>query len=205
MTRDELRAIDGLTDEQINAIMRLHGRDETTHRSTLDNLREQLTTAQNGLAAFNGVNVAEMRTQIADLQQRLTQQAADFAFSTALNDAARAAGAHSVDDVSALLPNRDALRTSKDLTADLTAALATLKQSKPYLFSTAPALAPAPAPEHPEDPPIVAPQPRPQQGKTDPTIEEFLRMTGAERMQLRARNPALFQQLSAQLRAMPKY
>ena len=31
MKREDLRAIEGLTEEQINQIMRLHGQDETGH------------------------------------------------------------------------------------------------------------------------------------------------------------------------------
>ena len=31
MKREDLRAIEGLTEEQINQIMRLHGQDETAH------------------------------------------------------------------------------------------------------------------------------------------------------------------------------
>lgn len=50
MKREDLRAIEGLTEEQINQIMRLHGQDETAHQATVQGLQAQLTTAQQGLA-----------------------------------------------------------------------------------------------------------------------------------------------------------
>ena len=85
-------------------------------------------------------------------------------------------------------------------------AFADLKAHKPYLFQSSPAPAddttdPQPGQEEPQGSPIVIPKPRNQGGNAQPTLAEFLKMTGAERMALRTRNPALFQQLSAQIRA----
>ena len=85
-------------------------------------------------------------------------------------------------------------------------AFADLKAHKPYLFQSSSAPAddgtdPQPGPEEPQGSPIVIPKPRNQGGNAQPTLAEFLKMTGAERMALRTRNPALFQQLSAQIRA----
>ena len=51
MKRDDLRAIEGLTEEQINAVMRLHGLDEAAHQATVQGLQAQLTTAQIGRAS----------------------------------------------------------------------------------------------------------------------------------------------------------
>ena len=102
----------------------------------------------------------------------------------------------------ALLPEKTVLQASKNQTEDVKAAFAALKTHKPYLF----AVSPAPEGGQPqqgaaETNPIVIPKPRAQGGSAQPTLAEFLNMTGAERMALRTRNPALFQQLSAQLRA----
>lgn len=38
MRREDLRAIEGLTEEQINEIMRLHGQDEAAHQTTVQGL-----------------------------------------------------------------------------------------------------------------------------------------------------------------------
>ncbi len=207
MKREDLKAIEGLTEEQINAVMRLHGLDEAAHQATVQGLQAQLTTAQQGLAAFDGVDVNDLRSQITNLTNQLNQQAAEFAFTGVLRAAAHEAGALDENDAIALLPNRATLRESKNQAEDVKQAFADLKSRKPYLF-----LQGTPAPQDGVDPqpstepqehanPIIVPKPRSQGGSAQPTLQEFLAMTGAERMALRTRNPALFQQLSAQIRA----
>lgn len=207
MKREDLKAIEGLTEEQINAVMRLHGLDAAAHQATVQGLQAQLATAQQGLAAFDGVDVNDLRSQIINLTNQLSQQAAEFAFNGVLRAAAHEAGALDENDAIALLPNRATLRESKNQAEDVKQAFADLKSRKPYLFQQG-----APAPQdgagpqpgaEPQEPtnPIIVPKPRSQGGNAQPTLQEFLQMTGAERMALRTRNPALFQQLSALVRA----
>lgn len=206
MRREDLRAIEGLTEEQINEIMRLHGQDAATYQANLQSLQAQLTTAQQGLAAFDGVDVNELHGQITNLTNQLAAQAAEYAFNDVLRSAAREAGALDEADAITLLPDRATLRDSKNQAEDVKQAFADLKAHKPYLFQSSPAPAddgtdPQPGQEEPQGSPIVIPKPRNQGGNAQPTLAEFLKMTGAERMALRTRNPALFQQLSAQIRA----
>lgn len=207
MKREDLKAIEGLTEEQINAVMRLHGLDAAAHQATVQGLQAQLATAQQGLAAFDGVDVNDLRSQITNLTNQLSQQAAEFAFNGVLRAAAHEAGAMDENDAIALLPDRATLRESKNQAEDVKQAFADLKSRKPYLFQQG-----APAPQdgagpqpgaEPQEPtnPIIVPKPRSQGGNAQPTLQEFLQMTGAERMALRTRNPALFQQLSALVRA----
>ena len=207
MKREDLKAIEGLTEEQINAVMRLHGLDAAAHQATVQGLQAQLATAQQGLAAFDGVDVNDLRSQITNLTNQLSQQAAEFAFNGVLRAAAHEAGALDENDAIALLPNRATLRESKNQAEDVNQAFTDLKSRKPYLFQQG-----APAPQdgagpqpgaEPQEPtnPIIVPKPRSQGGNAQPTLQEFLAMTGAERMALRTRNPALFQQLSALVRA----
>lgn len=207
MKREDLKAIEGLTEEQINAVMRLHGLDAAAHQATVQGLQAQLATAQQGLAAFDGVDVNDLRSQITNLTNQLSQQAAEFAFNGVLRAAAHEAGALDENDAIALLPDRATLRESKNQAEDVKQAFADLKSRKPYLFQQG-----APAPQdgagpqpgaEPQEPtnPIIVPKPRSQGGNAQPTLQEFLQMTGAERMALRTRNPALFQQLSALVRA----
>lgn len=206
MKREDLRAIEGLTEEQINEIMRLHGQDAAAHQATVQGLQAQLTTAQQGLAAFEGVDVNDLRSQITNLTNQLTQQAAEFAFTGVLRAAAHEAGALDEEDAITLLPNRATLRDSKNQAEDVKNAFAALKTHKPYLFQQG-----SPAPQdggtdpqpgnEPQGNPIIVPKPRSQGGSAQPSLQEFLQMSGAERMALRTRNPALFQQLSAQIRA----
>lgn len=207
MKREDLKAIEGLTEEQINAVMRLHGLDAAAHQATVQGLQAQLATAQQGLAAFDGVDVNDLRSQITNLTNQLSQQAAEFAFNGVLRAAAHEAGALDEEDAIMLLPNRATLRDSKNQAEDVKQAFADLKSRKPYLFQQG-----APAPQDGAGPqpgaelqeptnPIIIPKPRSQGGNAQPTLQEFLQMTGAERMALRTRNPALFQQLSALVRA----
>lgn len=207
MKREDLKAIEGLTEEQINAVMRLHGLDAAAHQATVQGLQAQLATAQQGLAAFDGVDINDLRSQITNLTNQLSQQAAEFAFNGVLRAAAHEAGALDENDAIALLPNRATLRESKNQAEDVKQAFADLKSRKPYLFQQG-----APAPQDGAGPqpgaelqeptnPIIIPKPRSQGGSAQPTLQEFLQMTGAERMALRTRNPALFQQLSALVRA----
>ena len=207
MKREDLKAIEGLTEEQINAVMRLHGLDAAAHQATVQGLQAQLATAQQGLAAFDGVDVNDLRSQITNLTNQLSQQAAEFAFNGVLRAAAHEAGALDENDAIALLPNRATLRESKNQAEDVKQAFADLKSRKPYLFQQgAPAPQDGAGPEpplgnEPQGNPIIIPKPRSQGGSAQPTLQEFLQMTGAERMALRTRNPALFQQLSALVRA----
>ena len=207
MKREDLKAIEGLTEEQINAVMRLHGLDAAAHQATVQGLQAQLATAQQGLAAFDGVDVNDLRSQITNLTNQLSQQAAEFAFNGVLRAAAHEAGALDENDAIALLPNRATLRESKNQAEDVKQAFADLKSRKPYLFQQgAPApqdgAGPEPQPGNgPQGNPIIIPKPRSQGGNAQPTLQEFLAMTGAERMALRTRNPALFQPLSALVRA----
>lgn len=207
MKREDLKAIEGLTEEQINAVMRLHGLDAAAHQATVQGLQAQLDTAQQGLAAFDGVDVNDLRSQITNLTNQLSQQAAEFAFTGVLRAAAHEAGALDENDAIALLPNRATLRESKNQAEDVKQAFADLKSRKPYLFQQgAPApqdgAGPEPQPgNEPQGNPIIIPKPRSQGGNAQPTLQEFLQMSGAERMALRTRNPALFQQLSASVRA----
>ena len=207
MKREDLKAIEGLTEEQINAVMRLHGLDAAAHQATVQGLQAQLATAQQDLAAFDGVDVNDLRSRITNLTNQLSQQAAEFAFNAVLRAAAHEAGALDENDAIALLPNRATLCESKNQAEDVKQAFADLKSRKPYLFQQG-----APAPQdgagpqpgaEPQEPtnPIIVPKPRSQGGNAQPTLQESLQMTGAERMALRTRNPALFQQLSALVRA----
>ena len=192
MKREDLRAIEGLTEEQINEIMRLHGQDAATYQATVQGLQAQLATAQQGLAAFEGVDVNDLRSQITNLTNQLNTQAAEYAFNNVLRSAAREAGALDEADVIQLLPDRATLRESKNQAEDVKQAFADLKSRKPYLFQQG-----SPAPQDGGS----DPQPGSQGGSAQPTLQEFLQMTGAERMALRTRNPALFQQLSTLVRA----
>lgn len=204
MRREDLMAIEGMTEAQVEAVMGLYAQDEQNHQTAVQQLQQQLDTAKNGLKAFEGVDVPGLQQQVKDLTEKMEQQSAAFAFDTDLRKAAREARARSEDDVIALLPDKDKLQASKNRSADLAAAMASLQQAKPYLFETGDPQQQTQQggqPGQPPVPPIVIGRPRPQGGGQEPTLTEFLKMSGAERIALRTRNPALFQQLSDEVRS----
>ena len=139
MRREDLRAIEGMTEEQVEAVMRLHGQDEATHNTTVQGLQAQLTSVQQSLAAFDGVDVNDLRSQITSLTAQMQTQAAEYAFNDVLRSAAREAGALDEADAIALLPDKTVLQASKNQTEDVKAAFAALKTHKPYLFAVSPA------------------------------------------------------------------
>jgi hypothetical protein len=112
--------------------------DFNTKNDEVKTLQGQLKTAQDGLKAFDGVDVEGLKGQIKKLQDDMAAQADAFKFDTLLDGAIRDAKGKNVKAVRALL-DMDALRESKDQTADIKAALDALAESDGYLFDAAPA------------------------------------------------------------------
>ena len=91
MKREEVKnKIPGITDEQLDWLMGENGRDVTAEKTKaaslqgqVDDLTKQLNTAKDGLKAFEGVDVADLKGQITKLQGQLTDQADSFAFDAA--------------------------------------------------------------------------------------------------------------------------
>ena len=140
MKREEVKnKIPGITDEQLDWLMGENGRDVTAEKTKaaslqgqVDDLTKQLNTAKDGLKAFEGVDVADLKGQITKLQGQLTEQADSFAFDAALDGAIR--------DVKAIRGMLDvaALKASKDRTSDIKTALDALVKDKAWAFDTAP-------------------------------------------------------------------
>ena len=95
MNREDVKnKIPGITDEQLNWIMQENGADVNREKSAatalqtrLDNANAQLKTAQDGLKAFDGVDVAGLQKQVTKLKADMKAQAEGFAFDNALNAA----------------------------------------------------------------------------------------------------------------------
>lgn len=132
-----------LSKEIIDAIMEENGRDIESAKKPFadyDSIKAQLQTATDGLKAFDGVDVKDLQGQIATLQGKLDTQArehqaqlADMAFDGVLKEAITAARGRNDKAIRALL-DVDALKASKDQTADIKAALEGLKKDNGYLF-----------------------------------------------------------------------
>lgn len=200
MKREELRAISGLTDDQVTAIMTLAGTDaqaaqaaKADLQSQVSSLQTQLKTAQDGLKAFEGIDVTALQSKVTELQTQLTEQAAEYAFSAKLRKAIREAGALDEDDVLALLPGKDALRKSQNQDSDILAAVKAYAEAKPAYFQAV-----AEEPEQKTAPRLVVPKSNPPAGGV--TLKEFAAYDSTQRMELKKKDPALFSQLVQSLK-----
>ena len=134
-----------LPKEVIDAVMEENGRDiEAAKRpfADYDAIKDQLKTAQDGLKAFEGVDVAQLQGEIAKLQGQLSDKdkewkdkIAGMEFDGKVKDAITAAKGKSAKAIAALL-DMDKLRQSKDQDTDIKAAVEALKKDSAYLFET---------------------------------------------------------------------
>ena len=141
MKREDVKnKIPGITDEQLNWIMQENGSDINREKSAatalqtqLDNANAQLKTAQDGLKAFDGVDVAGLQEQVTKLKADMKAQAEGFAFDNALNAAIMSKKGRSVKAVRALL-DLDALKGSADRSTDIAKALDDATKANPWAF-----------------------------------------------------------------------
>lgn len=141
MKREEVKTkIPGITDEQLDWLMGENGRDVTAEKTKAANLQTQvndlttqLNTAKDGLKAFEGVDVADLKGQITKLQSQLSEQADSFAFDSALDAAIHDAHGRDVKAIRGML-NVAALKASKDRTSDIKAAVEALAREKAWAF-----------------------------------------------------------------------
>lgn len=144
MKREDVKTkIPGITDEQLDWLMGENGKDVTAERnkaanlqSQLDTANAQLKTAQEGLEKFKGVDVDKLQGQVTQLQNEMKAQADAYAFDTALDAAIRDAGGRSVRAIRGML-DLEALKASKDRTADITAAVTKCKTDEAWAFGAA--------------------------------------------------------------------
>ena len=69
MKREDLRSIEGMTDAQVDAVMALAGRDSTAAHAREEQLQQQLTIAQQGLAAFGTQKPTDLAAALQQVQQ----------------------------------------------------------------------------------------------------------------------------------------
>lgn len=105
-----------------------------------DEYKTSLDAVNERFKEFDGVDVADLRGQIAKLQDDLKAKDDEYAakeseraFTESVKSAIRAAGGRNDKAVMAML-DLDALRESKDRSADIKKALDAAKESDAYLF-----------------------------------------------------------------------
>lgn len=132
MKREELKEL-GLNDEQIDAVMRAHGQEIQAEQAKTAEEVKRATDAETKLKAFDGVDVADLNKQIADLKQ----EKAGYIFNGKIKDAIQGAGGRSVKAISALL-DIDALRAlTEGQDEAITKAVADAKKQNSWAFTDA--------------------------------------------------------------------
>lgn len=134
-----------LPKEAVDAILAENARDVEEAKKPFadyESIKSQLQTAKDGLAAFEGVDVKDLQGKVVQLTKDLEdrekahkQELADLAFDGALKEAITAARGRNDKAIRALL-DVDALKASKDQTADIKAALEGVKKDNGYLFDS---------------------------------------------------------------------
>lgn len=111
-------------------------------RTARDNYKSQLDDAAQKLEGFKGVNVEELQGKISALTDDLASQKAAFDkqladrdFDDMLNAAITGSKAKNVKAVRALL-DLEAIKASKNQSADIEAALKKVKEENDYLFTS---------------------------------------------------------------------
>lgn len=153
MTREQLKAL-GLTDEQIDAIMKENGKDIEKAKGDLETkeseleaktkevetLQGQLETANAEIESFKEMDIESIKAAADDYKEKYEKAKEDseaeiesLKFEHSLESTLSKAGAKNVKAAKALL-DIESLKGSKNIDSDLETAITTLKESDDYLF-----------------------------------------------------------------------
>ncbi len=142
MKRDDLEKL-GLTKEQVDGVCDLNNADvqplKTELQKAQDDLKvaqDKLTTTEEALKKFDGVDAEALKKQIEDLQSDLKQKDMDHAaelatrdFNDLLKESIATAKGKNAKAITALL-DVEALKASKNQKEDIAAALKTLTEAE---------------------------------------------------------------------------
>lgn len=182
----------GLTKEQVDSVMTENGNDIEAAKGDLEQVKTELeqtktqlleaNTTIDGFKDYDQVKgqVEEYKTKYEQSKAEYESKIADMQFGTALDSAITAAGGRNAKAVKALL-DVEALKASKDQTADIKAAIEACQKDNEYLFGAA----------EPINNPIG-----PTQGKAlGITKEQFKTMGYKERLDLKQNSPEKYAEL----------
>lgn len=145
MKREDVKNhIPNITDEALKWLMDENGADINREKGKAADLQKQLDAAntqlsdvQEKLKAFDGVDVAQLRGESDKLRQQIADMKDGWAFDSALDGAIRDAKGRNLKAIRGML-DLDALKASKDRSADIKAAIDGLVKENPWAFETAP-------------------------------------------------------------------
>lgn len=149
MTRDFLQNFkigeQVLPKEIIDSILDENGRDIEAAKkpyADYDAIKDRLKTAEDGLKAFDGVDITKLQGEISKLKGDLAKKDSDWqekidgmAFDGRIKDAITAAKGRNAKAIAALL-DVEKLRSSKNQEADIKSALEAIKKDNAYMFET---------------------------------------------------------------------
>lgn len=145
MKREDVKAhIPNITDEAMTWILDTAGAELTREKAKAADLQKQLDAAnsqlsgvQEKLKTFDGIDVDKLKGESDKLRQEIADLKDGWAFDSLLDGAIRDAKGRSVKAIRGML-DLDALKTSKDRSADIKAAIDGLVKESPWAFETAP-------------------------------------------------------------------
>ena len=145
MKREDVKAhIPNITDEAMTWILDTAGAELTREKAKAADLQKQLDAAnsqlsgvQEKLKAFDGIDVDKLKGESDKLRQEIADLKDGWAFDSLLDGAIRDAKGRSVKAIRGML-DLDALKASKDRSADIKAAIEGLVKENPWAFETAP-------------------------------------------------------------------
>lgn len=145
MKREDVKNhIPGITDEALKWLMDENGADINREKAKAEAIQKQLDTAtgqlatvQEKLKAFDGIDVDRLKGESDKLRQEIADLKDGWAFDSLLDGAIRDAKGRSVKAIRGML-DLDTLKTSKDRSADIKAAIEGLVKENPWAFETAP-------------------------------------------------------------------
>ena len=146
MTKEELKAL-GLTDDQIAEVFKINGKDVekakgdlTTKETELASTKEQLKTANTEIQSYKSMDIESIKkaaddykTKFEEAESKAQKEIETLKFNHAIENALLKAGAKNVKAAKALL-DIEILKASKNVDADIEAAIAKAKESAPYLY-----------------------------------------------------------------------
>jgi len=200
MNREELKEL-GLSDEQIESVMKSHGmatNDLKTKADSVDGLESQiedykgqLTDRDKQLESLSKVDAeglqaeidrlkGENKTTATDFQEKLDSQAFDFSLERALTGAK----VRNPKAVKALL-DTDSIKVDGDKLLNLDSQLEGLKESDAYLFDVE---------DKPDPTPQIVPSGNPDGGTT--TAKSVADMSYEELAEVKKSDPAAFAELT---------
>ena len=146
MKREDVKNhIPGISDEALKWLMDENGADINREKAKAEAVQKQLDAAtgqlaavQEKLKAFDGVDLDKLRGESDKLRQEIADLKDGWAFDSLLDGAIRDAGGRSVRAVRGML-DLDALKASKDRSADIKAAIEGLAKENPWAFAPGPA------------------------------------------------------------------